>query len=191
MSFSPLAGSSLFRPRGNDGPIMTSTFSPRPDSCPGRGKTAAVPSDPADVKRPRILVASDHAIEAPSRAERTPVPKQGPKPFMTASSGTHREHAGVALEIFCGSAGLSHACHCVGFRIIPIDWSGNKHASKVPVTKIDASTPEGQEQIWQMMADLPVKYVHLGPPCGTFSRAREIRIPEWALRRNAQNPKPL
>ena len=130
-----MAGSSLFRPRENERPINASTFTPRPDSYFGRGKIAAVPSDPADVKRPRILVASDNAIEAPSGAERTPVPKQGPKPFMSASSGPHRAHAGVALEIFCGSAGLSHACHCVGFRIIPIDWSGNKHASKVPVTK--------------------------------------------------------
>jgi hypothetical protein len=103
----------------------------------------------------------------------------------------HREHAAVALELFCGSAGLSHACHSVGFRIVPIDWKGNKHVAKVPITRLDLSTEEGQQEIWNMMKTLPVKYVHMGPPCGTYSRAREKRIPKWALARNAPNPKPL
>ena len=103
----------------------------------------------------------------------------------------HRAHAAVALELFCGSAGLSHACHTIGFRIVPIDWKGNKHVTKMPITRLDLSTPVGQQEVWNLLATLPVKYVHLGPPCGTFSRAREIRIPEWALRRKAQNPKPL
>ena len=71
-----MAGSSIFQPREDERPINASTFIPRPDSYFGRGKIAAVPSDPADVKRPRILVASDNAIEALPRAERTPVPKR-------------------------------------------------------------------------------------------------------------------
>ena len=103
----------------------------------------------------------------------------------------HREHAAVALELFCGSAGLSHACHTVGFRIVPIDWKGNKHVTKVPITRLDLSTPEGQQEVWNLLATLPVKYVHMGPPCGTYSRAREKRIPKWALRKGAPNPQPL
>ena len=108
-----------------------------------------------------------------------------------ANESLHREHAAVALELFCGSAGLSHACHAVGFRIVPVDWKGNKHASKVPITRLDLSKEADQLHIWHMMATLPVKYLHMGPPCGTYSRAREKRIPKWALARNAPNPQPL
>ena len=105
-----------------------------------------------------------------------------------ANESQRREHAAVALELFCGPAGLSHACHAVGFRVVPVDWKGNKHASKVPITKLDLSKEADQLHIWHM---LPVKYVHMGPPCGTYSRARENRIPKWALARNAPNPQPL
>ena len=58
----------------------------------------------------------------------------------------NRENAAVALELFCGSAGLSHACHTVGFRIVPIDWKGNKHATKMPITRLDLSTPRDNKK---------------------------------------------
>ena len=80
----------------------------------------------------------------------------------------HRAHAAVALELFCGSAGLSHACHTIGFRIVPIDWKGNKHVTKMPITRLDLSTPKGQQEVWNLLATLPVKYVHMGHPCGTY-----------------------
>ena len=36
-----------------------------------------------------------------------------------------------------------------------------------------------------------VRYVHLAPPCGTFSRAREFPISAAARRRGVKEPKPL
>ena len=61
----------------------------------------------------------------------------------------------------------------------------------MPITRLDLSTPQGQQEVWNLLATLPVKYVHMGPPCGTYSRAREKRIPKWALRKGASNPQPL
>jgi hypothetical protein len=38
-----------------------------------------------------------------------------------------------------------------------------------------------------------VMYVHLAPPCGTYTRAREIPIAQWKLDRwpGMPNPQPL
>ena len=34
-------------------------------------------------------------------------------------------------------------------------------------------------------------YVHMGPPCGTASRAREKKIPQWLKEQGAPEPQPL
>ena len=143
-------------------------------------------------RHPEVAARVELPSESNPKGENDRPTPQGKLPRLSgANANQHREHAAVALELFCGSAGLSHACHTIGFKIIPIDWKGNKHLTKVPITRLDLSTDEGQVQVWNMLETLPVKYVHMGPPCGTCSRAREKRIPKWALRRNSQNPQPL
>ena len=141
---------------------------------------------------PEVAARASETIESRPTKGRNEKSSKVPAPPTSRpmKAAQHREHAAVALELFCRSAGLSYACHSVGFRIVPVDWNGNKHVTKVPVTRLDLSTEKGQMQIWHVMTTMPVKYVHMGPPCGTYSRAREKRIPKWALSKGAPNPQP-
>ena len=43
-----------------------------------------------------------------------------------------------------------------------------------PVLHLDLLQPHGQQLLWDMLQRPGVAFVHLGPPCGTSSRAREI-----------------
>ena len=43
----------------------------------------------------------------------------------------------------------------------------------------------------RIIAQGRVEYVHMGPPCGTASRAREKRVPKWLRDRGAPDPQPL
>ena len=51
--------------------------------------------------------------------------------------------------------------------------------------RIDLSCPSSQELLWRILHRKDIGGVHLAPPCGTSSRAREIRRPR------GPNPKPL
>ena len=96
-----------------------------------------------------------------------------------------------AIELCCGHAGLTATLWDVGFQAMGIDWIGNRHQPMIPITKIDLASPEGQQQAWELLQDLDVRYIHMGPPCGTFSAARNIPIPELQIDVGAPNPQPL
>ena len=56
---------------------------------------------------------------------------------------------------------------------------------EIPVIRIDLASEHGQALLWRILEQSRVFAIHLGPPCGTSSRAREIK------RRYGTNPKPL
>ena len=56
---------------------------------------------------------------------------------------------------------------------------------------VDLTTSHGQELVWRVIKEGRVVFVHMGPPCGTASRARERRIPKWQRRAGAPEPQPL
>ena len=56
---------------------------------------------------------------------------------------------------------------------------------RAPVVRIDLATDAGCELLWRILQHERLAYVHLGPPCGTSSRARDIRRP------SGPDPKPL
>ena len=78
-----------------------------------------------------------------------------------------------------------------GLEATGIDWAGNKHQPTVTILQVDLTTTEGQNFIWALLKQDHVLYVHMGPPCGTFTRARERPIPEWQRRWDAPCPGPL
>ena len=65
-----------------------------------------------------------------------------------------------------------------------VDFIVNK-AAKSPLIRIDLSCPSSQELLWRILHRKDIGGVHLAPPCGTASPAREIRRPR------GPNPKPL
>ena len=85
------------------------------------------------------------------------------------------------------SAELFRAC----FRTISVDWVGNKHVNKVPIIKLDLSKESDQAIVWKLLDDNDIAFVHIGPPCGTFSRAREKALPKRMRQRGYKGPPPL
>ena len=77
------------------------------------------------------------------------------------------------VELFAGTGGLSAAIRHVGLAAIGIDHVVAKRAL-APVLHLDLSQEAGQALMWDMLARPGVVFVHLGPPCGTSSRARDI-----------------
>ena len=102
-----------------------------------------------------------------------------------------RPSKALALEVFCGSASLSLALQEVGFECLPVDWSGNTHKSSVPIKVVDLTTETGGRCLWAAALQPGVAYVHFAPPCGTFSRAREVPIPRKLKEHGVKEPQPL
>ena len=90
-----------------------------------------------------------------------------------------------AIEVFCGSGRLAKALQEFGFNALGVDYSGNKDQPECNMLTIDLLTDAGKLVFWRLVKDNRVKYVHFGPPCGTASKAREIRRVE------GPDPKPL
>ena len=89
-----------------------------------------------------------------------------------------------ALELFCGCAELTVALGEAGFVAIGVDCKYNKDTPKGPYLVMDLSSDDAVQTILQLIVDKKIVLVHLAPPCGTASRAREIR-------RKCLSPKPL
>ena len=98
-----------------------------------------------------------------------------------------------SIEICCGYAGLTAALADAGLEAIGIDWKGNRHQPQVPILKADLTTEQGRGFVRNLVRQDHVLYVHLAPPCGTYTRAREIPTPQWKPDKypNMPNPKPL
>jgi len=69
----------------------------------------------------------------------------------------------------------------------------NRRSPQVPIVTADLTTEAGQEFVQKLVRQDHVMYVHLAPPCGTYTRASEIPIPQWKLDRypGMPNPQPL
>lgn len=97
------------------------------------------------------------------------------------------------MEVCCGSARYSAALRKEGFEASGVDWRGNKDRPEpgVPCKWVDLSTRQGRKELLAMLEDPDLEYVHFSPPCGTASRAREIRRKTREGKEAAIDPKPL
>ena len=77
------------------------------------------------------------------------------------------------VEVFCGTGGLTANIKALGFQGIGIDSSVST-SCKSPVLKLDLTKPTGQQILWEVLKRPNICGVHLAPPCGTASRARDI-----------------
>eukprot|EP00435_Cladocopium_sp_Y103_P066237 s1265_g28.t1 len=91
----------------------------------------------------------------------------------------------IFIEIFSGTAGLTAEVRRMGCQhSTGIDAHVTKQV-KAPVIRIDLSLESGQTLLWRILSQPRVFGIHLGPPCGTSSRAREIK------RHFGRSPPPL
>lgn len=122
----------------------------------------------------------------PSLAAASNLPAGGRKRKHVQSNVAepHPSARPVAVEIFCGSARLSQALRFRDFVTIPFDKFSHKDAGLV--VRLDLTTDEDEQSFWQLLQTFLVEYIHLAPPCGTSSRAREK-----PLSREHHGPRPL
>ena len=109
-----------------------------------------------------------------SRAESHSVPADLPQSCGTVSRSVQPAgRTSVFVEVFCGLARLSKAARDRGFSCAPIDHA-NK-ASGIKVLHIDLYDQAGRSLLKGVLENPDVRWVHWAPPCGSFSRAREVR----------------
>lgn len=116
-------------------------------------------------------------------------PPEGLPTKITADGGAEvspHARAAVALEFCAGSARLSASLRENGVVCLGIDHHTNRHDCMAPVVSIDLSTEDGHAHARRLLEAADPFYVHLAPPCGTASRARDI-----PLGKGKHGPRPL
>ena len=73
---------------------------------------------------------------------------------------------------FCGKAKLSKRLRQKGFHVLSVDHVGSKG---VPILRIDIGNASQRQVLEELLQLDKIVYVHLAPPCGTASAAREIK----------------
>ena len=101
-----------------------------------------------------------------------------------AGSGTEKI---LFVEIFAGSAKLSNAADKRGFRALSVDHSHNKHSPQHDILLMDLSDASSHSGLMQTLEEDVPGAMHVAPPCGTCSRARERPLPHLG----DQAPEPL
>ena len=141
--------------------------------------------------------------------EQKPQPEQhapGSQPAKHApaspSAGEHPQRASnvqrlfpdavapMVIEVFAGTARLSQACQAAGFRTLAIDESSTR--SRFAIHRLDLTQADDVQALLDIItleAD-HLDLVHLAPPCGTSSAARNKPVPH-AARHGVPVPQPL
>lgn len=112
---------------------------------------------------------------------------------MTPTTATPHQESDVtrptAIEVCCGSAGLSASLRKAGIQIFAVDHQANRHCTKVRPLVLDLTENGDQEVFKQLCNDTKPDYIHMGLPCGTCSRAREKPLPRHLS--HMKPPRPL
>ncbi len=94
-------------------------------------------------------------------------------------SGTPSRGRPLFIEICAGTAMLSRCFKEAGFDSIAIDHSKNRFHPLAHICNVDLTTSHGWEFLDHLVSHYNVIFVHAAPPCGTCSRAREIKLSGW------------
>ena len=114
------------------------------------------------------------------------------KPTVSgASQACHEGDRPIFWEIFAGCSRLSAHFDNANFQSLPVDHEGNDHQSEMPQLLLDLRDPSAQEVLLGGAVGQPPQVIHFAMPCGTGSRARDRKIPEYLKKRGAPEPPPL
>ena len=83
----------------------------------------------------------------------------------------------IAIEIFAGTATLSDALRAQKFSIIAVDKT-KERKPKVSLKCLDLTKDQDVKILSDILLRSNLGYLHLAPPCGTSSKAREKPLPE-------------
>ena len=80
----------------------------------------------------------------------------------------------LVIELCCGTALLSSVAQEAGYAVLPIDWGHNKHKPYVRALHMDLRQASTWTFLRHVCETRPIAWIHVAPPCGTASRARDI-----------------
>ena len=146
-----------------------------PYNCCSWNKWAAPVTSARETRKAEIPTPSEATESTTTLGQKPPDVKAQPRPR--------------SLEVCAGSGGLSHALWRHGFEATGIDWQGNRHTMKIPLLMKDLTDPAQQKEVEAIRDESD--YVHMAPPCGTASEARNIKVSAKDRARGAPQPKPL
>ena len=92
----------------------------------------------------------------------------------------------VFLELCAGSASLSATVRSLGVEVMAFDHESNRHQTKCKVISLDLSLPHAYDRLIELVNTCRILGVHMGPPCGTCSKARGIPMADGTA-----GPQPL
>ena len=94
----------------------------------------------------------------------------------------------IFIELCSGCGILSATISAAGFQVMAVDHSHNKHKTPIKTVNLDLTKSESWETLRYIIKNCRVLAVHIAPPCGTCSRAREIKLSQhW----HGPQPQPL
>ena len=103
-----------------------------------------------------------------------------------------RDQNPLFLELCSGCGILSATVAASGFDTMAVDHKHNRHRSHVKTFNLDLTVEHSWNVLKFIVQQCNVIAVHIAPPCGTCSRAREIKLTSnWhgpPPLRNAQHP---
>ena len=139
------------------------------------------------VAEPQGLQGSNDGVPTkhyPRANPRQPVKEPSVNNPSQANNAKHVDQ-GLFVEVFAGTAGLTAAVRKIGLHSsIGIDSSVSTNC-RAPVIRLDLRLEHARALLWQVLNRPNLIGVHLAPPCGTASRAREI------VRKSGPSPPPL
>ena len=97
----------------------------------------------------------------------------------------------ICIELCAGSAKLSSALYRVGFQAVAVDHAANKHQQRVHCIQIVLAAAGAFALVSSMLEEPNVLYVHVAPPCGTASAARNRPVAAALRAKGIPNPPPL
>ena len=80
------------------------------------------------------------------------------------------------IELCSGCGILSATVASAGFHTMAVDHDHNKHVTKIKTFSLDLTKRESWTTLEHIVQNCQVIGVHIAPPCGTCSRAREIKL---------------
>ena len=87
-----------------------------------------------------------------------------------------KKRAPFLLELFCGTAGVCAQFRLLGGKALGIDHHLKRGKLKAAAVKLDLTQQWVQDFVERELRLGRVEAVHMGPPCGTASKARNIPI---------------
>ena len=104
------------------------------------------------------------------------LPPQGDQPPGPQLHENKCQAKPLIIELCAGTAMLSRCFHEVGFDILAVDHSHNRFHPLAHICTLDLTEDSSWEFLEYVVRHYPVCFVHVAPPCGTCSRAREINL---------------